>query len=148
MHHNPTVFIWLLTLLAILALSTTLAAVSRAEVVQAAALHAQEPPATQDWSGSRFRCIICHNQHTHTTTMRHPLRPNCGTCHSGSGGKIGCPSCHSMHQVEGHTTYPTCATCHEQTLAPSDQVQATASGFLAYLFEKPGFFLIDDRTSQ
>lgn len=151
MLRNPAVMVWILSLLAVVAMSSTVAAFSRSPGAYSATVQKQDTSSgqsSQDWSGSRYRCVICHSEHAHNITMKHPLRPNCRTCHSGSPSRVGCPTCHSMHTVEYHTSYPTCATCHAQDSVAPGQVQATTVGFVAYLFSKSEFFLVDDQTGE
>jgi hypothetical protein len=97
-----------------------------------------------DWTGTRYRCVVCHTAYGHNVVMPHPLNPDCSTCHSGTGVHVGCPSCHSMHTVDyPHTTYPSCSECHAGEEVETAQVKETAIGFAAYLFRHHDFFLWD-----
>lgn len=144
--------IWTLGLVA-LVISAAILARPTPRVAQSAGGHSQATlpfaasAADQDWSNSRYRCVVCHTNHTHAILMTHPLVQDCGGCHSGPATLVGCPTCHSMHVVDdNHETYPTCVECHEQELADLEPaaVQATATGFLAYMFNQREFFLTDD----
>jgi hypothetical protein len=78
--------------------------------------------------------------------MPHPLRPECDTCHSGTPTSVGCPSCHSIHDIDyPHESYPTCGECHQESegVAPA-QVETSATGYLFYLFNRRDVFLSDD----
>lgn len=102
-----------------------------------------------EWIDSRYRCVSCHTHHNHEVVMPHPLGPNCRSCHRGSANKVGCPSCHSIHDVDyPHEVYPTCNDCHAGEEVASPQVQTTAIGYAAYLFDQREFFLSDDSAVQ
>lgn len=61
-------------------------------------------------------CMICHALHPESIVlMPHDPNPSCNACHNGSPLKIGCPSCHSMHQIDmEHPSDPNlaCESCH------------------------------------
>jgi hypothetical protein len=159
---KPSLVVWAAVLLLVVALSmlagvlrplpTPLHHVHDMSTLHGSLAHAQS--SDENWHGSRYRCVECHTRHNHEVVMPHPVIPTCTECHSGSPTRIGCPSCHSMHDVEySHEVYPaSCEECHspnapyplpEAEMARGD-VQNTSMGYLAYIFSRPEPFLIDN----
>jgi hypothetical protein len=159
---KPSLVVWAAALLLAMGASALIGALRPApsaspdmhdmSAIHGSLAHAQS--SDQNWIGSRYRCVECHTRHNHEVVMPHPVIPTCNECHNGSPTRIGCPSCHSMHNVEyPHEVYPTsCGECHdsdapyplpEEEMARGD-VQHTSMGYLAYIFSREDMALNDN----